>query len=151
MKATSLRSVRRLILSRFPCVTVVDEHGTQYIKRWYLVKTKLISIYVHQIVNDDDADMHDHPWPFLILILKQGYREIYEHKTLPFIIKHTRRPLEIFGHLPSFKHRIELIDHKPSWSLVIMGPKVREWGFHTAQGWVHFMKYGKKGFKKGCE
>jgi len=133
------------LLKRFPCVTVVDEPGVQFLKRYYIIKTKFFSVYIHQILRDDDADMHDHPWPFVVVILKQGYREVMPTQTK------IRKRFAVFGHLPSCSHRIELIDNQPSWSLVMMGPKVREWGFHTKAGWVSFKKYLNKQLSKGCD
>lgn len=133
------------LLRFFRCVTITDGQGAKFLQRYYILKTPILSVYIHHWLKDDEADMHDHPWPFLILVLKQGYREI-----LPSGPK-IRKPWRVFGHLPTCKHRIELIDNKPSWSLVIMGPKVREWGFHTKLGWIPFKKYVTKKFEKGCE
>jgi hypothetical protein len=126
-------------------VRVAEEPGKDFLKRYYVLKSPVLSVYIHQILRSDEADMHDHPWPFLVVILRQGYREVMAHATK------IRRPLEVFCHLPSCAHRIELIDDKPSWSLVVMGPKLREWGFHTKAGWVHFKKYLNKQFSKGCD
>lgn len=178
----------RKLLNLFRCITVMDDKGVKYIKRWYILKTPLLSIYVHNILEDDDADMHDHPWPFMVLILKGGYIEEIPSGSAYL------KPLDIILHKPSDKHRIVLIkkhtqkctwcgldlnyfgEHsgycnnggceyqmvnryvgnstvylQDSWSLVILGPKVREWGFHTKQGWVHFKQYVGKKFHKGCE
>ncbi len=189
------------LLKKFRCMTVQHENGKPHLHRWYILKTRLFSIYIHNIVSDDDEDMHDHPWPFLVVILKNGYVE-----TMPNGI-HIRLPGDIIFHRPSDTHRIALMKywvspdcshcHQPmktvgidlayhrfhgykpqypehicenhecikfdrlieaplrgiaqdSWSLVIMGPKLREWGYHTKQGWVHFKDYAKKIFV-GCE
>lgn len=139
-------SFLRRLLGRFPCVSVMNQQRTKvFLRRFYIIKSRFLSVYVHQITSDEDGDMHDHPWMFLILILKQGYREVMPKRTV------IRKRLDLIFHLPTCRHRIELIDNIPSWSLVIMGPKVREWGFHTIQGWVPFKKYGNKSYKKGCE
>lgn len=29
-------------------------------------------------------------------------------------------------------------------TLCFVGPKVREWGFHTENGWVHWKEYNRK-------
>jgi hypothetical protein len=38
-------------------------------------------------------------------------------------------------------HRLILPQGADAWSLFIMGPKVREWGFQTITGWVHNAAY----------
>lgn len=38
-------------------------------------------------------------------------------------------------------HRVVLIDEKPAVTLVIMGKRVRAWGFFTNQGWKVWTKY----------
>jgi hypothetical protein len=139
-------------LKLFPCVTITDTRGCAYLIRYYILKTRIISIYVHNILLDDDADMHDHPWWFIVLILKGGYWEQMPGRKI------FRRPLDTIFHKPTDIHRIELgvkyFDGIPriipSWSLVILGPKVREWGFHTKEGWVYFKNYISKVFRKGC-
>jgi len=42
---------------------------------------------------------------------------------------------------PETPHRVELIDGRPSVSLFITGPRVRQWGFHCPNGWVHWKKF----------
>ena len=44
-------------------------------------------------------------------------------------------------------HRVELIGGKPAVTLIVMGPRVREWGFRTAKGWESFKSYFKR---RGC-
>lgn len=47
-----------------------------YLRRWYLWRCKAFSVRIHHIMLPDlDRDPHDHPWPFLSIILKGGYRE----------------------------------------------------------------------------
>ena len=59
-------------------------------------------------------------------------------------------------------HRIELLEpigrkNNPirCWTVFITGPRVREWGFHCPQGWVHWKRFTAPGDKgsvgKGCE
>jgi hypothetical protein len=50
--------------------------------------------------------------------------------------------------LPSI-HRLELPAGKTAWSLVLTGPKRREWGFHTICGFIPWMKY-TQAKEEGC-
>jgi hypothetical protein len=38
-------------------------------------------------------------------------------------------------------HRLVLPAGREAWSLFMMGPKIREWGFQTPGGWVHNVEY----------
>lgn len=40
-------------------------------------------------------------------------------------------------------HRLVLPKGKDAWSLFLMGPKIKDWGFVTPTGWVHHVEYLK--------
>ena len=113
-----------------------------YLERYYLLfknrKWFPFNIFVHKILKSDLDDLHDHPWPYFTLILKGGY---WEH-TLDG--KFWRSP----GHFrvassDSF-HRLEVKQNVKCWTLFIVGPKVREWGFlkegTTWQRWDDYLE-----------
>ncbi|MGC1305236.1 MAG: hypothetical protein WA840_22940 [Caulobacteraceae bacterium] len=56
--------------------------------------------------------------------------------------------------LPTAAHRVELT-HGDCWTLFITGPRMRGWGFHCPNGWVHWKRFtapddeGRVG--PGCE
>lgn len=50
--------------------------------------------------------------------------------------------------LPS-THRLELPAGRTAWSLVLTGPKRREWGFHTICGWIPWTQYWQRK-REGC-
>lgn len=124
-----------------------------YLYRWILLRLPfgLLSVYLHRIVRpDDDPDPHDHPWGFwMVRILEGGYWEQIDpdpRSTFPrwVALYYDRRPgsWKINGrHL----HRISgfLDGVEESWSLVIAGPQVREWGFvdRLTGCWVQWRKY----------
>jgi hypothetical protein len=55
---------------------------------------------------------------------------------------------------PDFSHRLELINGHPAETLFITGPKVRDWGFHCPNGWVHWRDFvandGIGAIGRGC-
>lgn len=105
------------------------------------------TIYLHKIVrSDDDADPHDHRWRnWGALILSGGYideqwkktatgREVSNLEQMSAGTWRTR--------LATHLHRVRLIDEaRPTWTLVIRGPLVREWGFETTKGWMAWEPY----------
>jgi hypothetical protein len=117
----------------------IGGHANPIMLRWKLIPhNRFLNIYLHKFVGSDTCrSMHDHPWASLSFILKGCYVEY--------------TPLNKFGRLCACEgdllwrgsehiHRIEL-PYGPCWTLFVTGPKVREWGFNTPGGWVHWKKY----------
>lgn len=101
--------------------------GANYMHRYYLLfkdrKTFPFNITLHKIVRSDDPIMHDHPWPFLTIILKGGY---WEHTPKG---KTWHGPGSIIKRKANELHWLELDQDKPATTLFFMGPQQREWGF----------------------
>lgn len=129
----------------------------------------LPNLYLHQFLrDDDDRALHDHPSWAASLILDGGY---IEHTIDAGGIHRRRRYLAgALRLLPTaHAHRIELPKERcwiagrgivrasiPCWTLFLMGPTVRAWGFHCPQrGWVPWQEFtapGKPGdIGKGCD
>jgi hypothetical protein len=96
---------------------------------------------MHKIVRSDDPVFHDHPWPYMTIILKGGY---YEHTPLLSannnIIGETirwRGPGSIIMRSSKALHWLEMDPEiGPATTLFFMGPQVREWGFVVNDQWI---------------
>jgi hypothetical protein len=117
---------------------------SEYITRLHVVKTPWWAICVHWINKPDpEPYLHDHPVSFLSVILRGGYSEKvgigilsdpWEH-----VFKIERR--NWFNWVPSsHKHTICAVDPNTV-TLCFMGPKTREWGFTTPDGWKFWKDY----------
>jgi hypothetical protein len=106
-----------------------------HIERLHIVKTPWFAVCLHWINGPDASpDEHDHPVSFLSLIVRGNYTESRNGKIA------RRRWFNAFRASPDDRHRI--IAAKPgTLTLALMGPKVREWGFHTKRGWVDWREY----------
>ena len=124
---------------RQPDERIGGEGDNPYMLRWFLFpKNRWFNIYVHKFLrSDDDRALHDHPWWFISLILRGSYIE----RRISATDDNTRRTGSIALRPASTLHRIELIDNQPVWSLIITGPKCREWGFLCPQGWRHWVEF----------
>ncbi len=112
-----------------------------YLRRFYLsprVRWLPFQIFLHHILLDDDRHLHDHPWDFVSVILRGGYREDYVCRgtSLPTCTEHCKERLmrnamagSILVNRAEHTHRVEII--KPVWSLVIARRPRRKWGFWT--------------------
>lgn len=125
--------------------------------RYRLVSTRWGGIYLHHLMRSDaDRHLHDHPWAFWSLILWRGYVELepkrgqgapgifapnpYRREEQLERVRMTwRPPLGLVRHRATDRHRLQLL--APAWSLIWIGPRVREWGFHTEHGWIPWQDY----------
>jgi hypothetical protein len=109
-----------------------------YLYRWTLLRLGPIAVYLHHFVGDDwSRDLHDHPKRFITIGLKGKYREITPARApwdLPGAYEvHDFRAPWIRTFPAEHRHRILAND---CWTLVIVGQKVREWGFwHDGTFW----------------
>jgi hypothetical protein len=130
---------------------VVGPSGNPYLHRWYLLpRNPWGNIYLHKFLrDDDDRAMHDHPWASVSLVLWGRYVE-----QTP-VGRRLYRPGSLIRRGSTYIHRIELLAGKPCWTLFFTGPRVREWGFHCPQGWVHWKLFTATGgpglIGRGCD
>lgn len=147
---------RQVAESRDPDA-VIGGHDNPYLRRWYLTpRGDGPAVYLHQFVRSDDARaLHDHPWPSVGLILRGSYIEHTPRE------RFVRVPGDLIERDPEDAHRVELLSFaqntkvSPVWTLFIVGPRVREWGFHCPQGWRHWREFtsGPNGetVGRGCD
>lgn len=132
------------------------ESKEDYLTRYYLhprwLTLGLFRVVIHYFNrSDDDSAFHDHPWIFWgSKLLKGKY------------VEHT--PKGSFRRIPGKMrfytgwalHQIELDKHKNGkekgvWTLFLMGPKIRDWGFigeSTRGKWIHWETYLKDKLSK---
>ena len=112
--------------------------GTVHFRRWAVMETPLCNVYVHNILQSDQDDPHNHPWPFVSIILWGAYFEERSVASVPEVETRLRTvgsvsfvPRDVF-------HRIVLV--RPTWTIVITGPTHRgDWGY--LERWGLFEKF----------
>lgn len=147
-------SILRRLLNRFCSYETMSGNGAcpVYLERWVLGEFLGRGAYLHHFIGDDWAvDPHDHPRRFISIGLKGWYFEDVfnadgSHKdTLRFESPWFRSfPAE---HL----HRVRAAECGDCWTLVIVLPKSRRWGFVQDGKWIGFKDYvfgGKS--RKSC-
>jgi hypothetical protein len=144
---------RRVMLAREPDVIIGGEEEP-YLLRWFLIpRNHRLNGYLHEFRrSDDDRALHDHPWVNISIVLAGEYTE---HSILPggIHLRRIRRAGDIVFRWARTAHRIEL-HAGPCISLFLTGPRLREWGFHCPNGWVHWKKFtSASGHEvgKGCD
>lgn len=120
--------------------------GEKYLDRWHIIpRNRFFNIYLHKFTgSDDDRALHDHPWFSVSFLLKGFLGEIrFTHPDLGVKSQTNFRFIYNFipyFRLPSTAHRMVLVSDE-AWTLFITGPKVREWGFITHDGWIPWKQF----------
>ena len=97
-------------------------------KRFRLLRTKRFQVLIYWLYAPRwPPTGHDHPWDFLTVILRGGYQESTPKTQTVF-----RRPGSVLFRKAEFIHNVATTSEKVCWSLVITGPKRRQWGFEEA-------------------
>lgn len=137
---------------------VIGDDRDPYLKRWWLIpRNPLVNVYLHQILrSDEDRALHDHPWPFLSLMLGGSYIE-HTIRAGGIHVRREYEPGSLRLRLAHTAHRLEVPPTRWCWTLVITGPRIRRWGFHCPErGWVHWRQFtdaatGGATVGRGCE
>ena len=109
--------------------------SSPYLIRYTLIERKNWQICLHIFKRSDVRVLHDHPWSFVSLILWRGYVE----ETLSNRKRYW--PGSLLFRDAKHVHRVELIKERSAVTLVWMGKRERQWGFHTIKGWIPWHKF----------
>jgi len=129
------------LLNKIPHRVIVNCARDAYLTRWYLLRRESFAIFLHRFHrSDEDRALHDHPWSFITFILWRGYLEHTakpcprctvggDHafsgecsqcggfKTIPVIKR--KWPLMICWRPAEWRHRVELVNGQPAWTIII--------------------------------
>lgn len=117
---------------------------SEFITRLHLVMTPWFAVCLHWIRKPDpEPYLHDHPVTFFSLILRGRYLEerervIWGDTDTLYLAK--RVWWNFIRATPNDRHTIRACDPR-TLTLAFMGPKVRNWGYHTPKGWVYWRDY----------
>lgn len=134
---------------------VIGDGPNPYMLRWDVIpRNRWLKVYVHKFLrSDDDRALHDHPWVFISLVLHGQYLEYTEQAPNP----HLRKRWSLAYRPAATRHRVALVSGfnadgsygmQPCWTLIVTGPKVREWGFWCWGRFVPWQEWGETG--GGC-
>ena len=101
-----------------------------------------VSIRVHEILRSDEGrDPHDHPWPYLTIILRGYYLERRYNDAGQCTSIEIHGPGAILWRPAGSWHRLELA--YPVTTLFITGSKSQTWGFNVDGMKVPYSEYLK--------
>jgi hypothetical protein len=110
-----------------------------HIVRLHLIQTPWFSIHLHWLLDVDPSPyLHDHPTNFRSIILYGVYGENRTQTGVNNFI--LRRWTNSFTASADDRHRICYV-RPGTLTLSFHGPRRREWGYHTSDGWVSWREY----------
>lgn len=121
-----------------------------YMERWLLQLGKFSIRLHHWTASDDDRYLHDHPWWFLTFVLKGGYTDIY-NDNLSALNKTDKLNRWSYRYRPALHRHTVQIDPGGCWTLLITGPRIRDWGFWVNGSWLRQRKYFRKHGHHPCD
>lgn len=160
----------------FRWLRLSNPDGSKYLTRLRIIQTPWFGLYLHWIYAPDGGrDLHDHPWWFVSFLIKGRYTEecgspwgdrwafgipdraVIEtandgFKTYPTLWRWKNDIKWINRKSATGLHQILSMTRSPVISLVLVGPRVRKWGFVTPKGeWIqaeHYFASGKGTIKQ---
>lgn len=159
---STVRSLLLLLTSLLPSPRVILalDGISPYLSRWYLLGRPTMpdgsspfdatgapregaewsdgyGLYIHRFHQSDlEEELHDHPFAFAIsLVLSGSYTEKRLYPNRGIVSRRvTRGDLNVIG--PETFHRVELAEGEEAWSVFLVAPKSKSWGFLRPWGTV---------------
>lgn len=109
-------------------IPAFDEPLVNYLTRWRVIQTPWFSVYLHKMERPDSRPtLHDHPWSFFSFVLWGGYSEV---RLNPHTMETYDHIVNRFNHVRQNEAHYITELHKPTcWTLLLVGPRVRTWGY----------------------
>lgn len=139
---TALLAMAELVMAREPD-EVIYRGSQPYMQRWHLVRKAagdVENVYIHRFIADDAEVPHDHPWDSRSIVLSGQYLECWQRTDTSATAYTTRFPGEIIDRPATHIHAICGVEPGTT-TLFITGPKLRDWGFFTSEGFVPWRQY----------
>lgn len=111
-----------------------------YITRLHVIKTPWFAVCLHWLNSPDpEPYLHDHPVSFLSFILRGEY---WERREVNGRLEYVRRRWFNLVRATLYDRHTIVKVAPGTLTLVFMGPKTREWGFHNVNGeWTYWKDY----------
>ena len=125
-----------------------EGHGPVYLQRWWLERSQTpnggeFGLYIHRFLHDDDAGLHDHPWPSASLLLSGTLHENLEsgERTIGAGTTVLRSP--------GLRHRLVLERDGngvaiPAHTLIATGAREKSWTLEHEDGEIEILGTAEK-------
>ena len=97
--------------------------------RYFILRTKRLGIFMHRF-DQDDVELHDHPWNNISIPLTGSIIENHHDGTYTML-----RPFRPYWRNAEKLHMLHLPTRSPVWTLFIRFRRFRDWGFAPVVQW----------------
>jgi hypothetical protein len=119
---------------------VIGDPKAPLLVRYIIFRLPGLGVYLHKLCRSDyDRALHDHPWPFVSIVLRGGYTEVHDQTIDGSVTSRWYPAGSVLVRAAEWRHRFIL--EKPAWTLVIVGRRQRRWGFFLPTGWCWWRKH----------
>ena len=136
--------------------------------RWTLLSTRLGKLMLHRFhPNADDRAVHDHPAPFWTFVLRGFYDDMRpceiclgegfelggscDRCSGLGVVLNEQMSAGTLRFRPAVHPHRTRVGPEGCWTIVLMGPKVREWGFWRGPQWLPWREHERRfGFGMRC-
>lgn len=120
----------------------IGDPANPLLVRYVVFRLPWLGVYLHQFHRSDyDRALHDHPWPFISIMLRGGYWEVHDQTPDGGQVREWRAPGTVLLRPAEWRHRVALDPGLRPWTLVIIGQRQRRWGFFLPTGWCWWRKH----------
>ncbi len=146
------------LTDRWTYITGTAGNDDVYMVRYFLLRTKLLTVYIHRFLRSDRDDPHDHPWDFVSYCVSGGYTEVrwtYNPDLSRFEQSVNYRNEGSLAYRGAADIHMVKLDKELKYeqrfeaplTVIFIGPRFRPWGFWknitTNPEWVIWHKYLK--------
>jgi hypothetical protein len=115
---------------------VIGQAECPLMHRWTLLSCRFGKLLVHHFLpTQRDRDAHDHPRSFVTIVVRGGYDDVQPDGTLDRVYAPAIR------YRPAEHAHVTMAGPKGAWTIVLMGPQRREWGFWRDAKWWPWRAY----------
>lgn len=122
--------------------------GQKYLTRYYVLRTKRLTILIHKFWASDPDECHDHPWDWCSFMLDGCYWENQPDGTK--LWRSTDSNRFVYRHAEEF-HRVSLdtedgtkVDSPAAITLFFTFRRRRKWGFLRGEKWLPAKGYDRQ-------
>lgn len=109
-----------------------DNPEVTYLARIRIVQTPVFGVYVHRLGTPDARkSLHNHPWPFVSILLRGSYTEMIPGGD--YVVPRKVNWINVKPYNKSW-HWIDQVHREPVWTLVFVGKRRRVWGYLERDG-----------------
>ena len=124
---------------------IIGPDANPLMVRYILFRCAAFGVYLHNMRRSDyDRALHNHPWPFVSVVLRGGYLEHHDQTVGGYKTAEWHKPGSVLVRPAEWRHRFEIEPGIRAWTLVIVGRRKQRWGFFLPTGFCWWRQHNEQ-------